>query len=237
MNKLFRTKLFIAGISCAIILFFVIHLQYSHEYKQGEEMIQGVYDINKQTGISHGENKPNEVNIENVSNDFNTSSDTDNNSDTNLGSLNGTGCDQTTVFPSKCIYVSPQGLSTQLKSCSDEDMEECNMYTFSLGRINSSGVYILRMYTENGDRLLDILNIYNNRSGYEVIGTYVYEELNLGINKKGVCTSERSAMYYSPDCWEVVDTPVSISQRNRLALIQQNNLSYFEALDKYSSTR
>jgi hypothetical protein len=93
--------------------------------------------------------------------------------------LEGNGCGENKA-PNICKVVNNQKPGEILKQCDENSWEKCNFYIYQLGKRDGETQYILQNYTENSDRLLDVL-AYNIKTNLvSQIKTVLYQE-NLPI--------------------------------------------------------
>jgi hypothetical protein len=71
--------------------------------------------------------------------------------------LEGNGCNENKA-PNICKIASNQKPGVVLKQCDDKSWDICNFYLYELGKRDGDIQYILQSYTENTDRLVDILS-------------------------------------------------------------------------------
>ncbi|MBC7471742.1 MAG: hypothetical protein H7196_00545 [candidate division SR1 bacterium] len=89
--------------------------------------------------------------------------------------LQGQGC-TSNVAPNTCKLVNNQKSGVILKNCSDETWDQCNFYTYELGKQEEDIQYILQNYSENSDRLVDILEYNTKTNTFKQIKTVLYQD-------------------------------------------------------------
>jgi hypothetical protein len=97
--------------------------------------------------------------------------------------LTGNGCNQDSKFGSSCKLQSSVSSGLTLKSCTDENLTNCNFYSFEIGRRAGNTQYILQKYEENGDILLDILSYSIDQNTLSTIKTVLFQSVNDGSSE------------------------------------------------------
>jgi hypothetical protein len=89
--------------------------------------------------------------------------------------LEGNGCSENKA-PNICKVVSNQKPGEILKQCDENSWDKCNFYIYEIGKRDGDTQYILQNYTENSDRLLDVLG-YNIKTNLVTqVKTVLYQE-------------------------------------------------------------
>jgi hypothetical protein len=94
--------------------------------------------------------------------------------------LQGNGCGQNSRFEETCFLVQSTGVRFGLKVCTENDLDTCNFYAYSLGRKTADTQYIIQRYEENGDILVDILAYSISKNSSETLQTVLFQTINDG---------------------------------------------------------
>jgi hypothetical protein len=97
--------------------------------------------------------------------------------------LQGNGCGQNSRFEETCFLVQSTGVRFGLKVCTENDLDTCNFYAYSLGRKTADTQYIIQRYEENGDILVDILAYSISKNSSETIQTVLFQTINDGSSE------------------------------------------------------
>lgn len=91
--------------------------------------------------------------------------------------LEGNGCSENKV-PNTCKLISNQKPGVVLKNCDEKSWDQCSFYIYQIGKREEDSQYILQSYSENSDKLLDILEYNIKTNTLKQIKTVLYQDIS-----------------------------------------------------------